>query len=122
MTLYVETDTPGKYGLVDTFINETVVLNTKTIYTQDITAVFKGFTNDFSTQATPNNIKLYGYFRYTEQNAPTNIKKRAKLFLNGDLFKEGIITIKGASWVNGSPSLFDQEFSDGQQNLTETLG
>lgn len=122
MTLYVETDTPGKYGLVDTFINETVVLNTKTIYTQDITAVFKGFTNDFSTQATPNNIKLYGYFGYTEQNAPTNIKKRAKLFLNGDLFKEGIITIKGASWVNGSPSLFDQEFSDGQQNLTETLG
>ena len=25
MTLYVETDTPGKYGLVDTFINETVM-------------------------------------------------------------------------------------------------
>jgi len=122
MTLYVETDTPGKYGLVDTFINETVTLNTKTIYVQDITAVFKGFTNDFSTQATPNNIKLYGYFGYTEQNAPTNIKKRAKLFLNGDLFKEGIITIKGVSWVNGSPSLFDQEFSDGQQNLTDTLG
>jgi hypothetical protein len=122
MTLYVETDTPGKYGLVDTFINETVILNTKTIYVQDITAVFKGFTNDFSTQATPNNIKLYGYFGYTEQNAPANIKKRAKLFLNGLLYKEGIITIKSTSWVNGSPSLFDQEFSDGQRNLTEILG
>lgn len=122
MELYIETDTPGKYGLVDTFINETVTLNTKTIYVQDITAVFKGFTNDFSTQATPNNIKLYGYFGYTEQNVPTNIKKRAKLFLNGSLYKEGILTIKGVSWINGSPSLFDQEFSDGQRNLTEILG
>jgi hypothetical protein len=122
MTLYIETETAGVYGLVDTFINETVVLNTKTIYAQDITAVFKGFTNDFSTEATPNNIKLYGYFGYTEQNAPTNIKKRAKLFLNGGLFKEGIITLKGVSWINGKPSLFDQEFSDGQRNLTEILG
>jgi hypothetical protein len=122
MELYIEKETAGVYGLVDTFIDETVSLNTKTTYTQDITAVFKGFTNDFSTNATPNNIKLYGYFGYTEQNAPTNIKKRAKLYLEGQLFKEGIITIKGASWINGKPSLFEQEFSDGQKNLTEILG
>ena len=62
MNLYVEKDTPGVYGLVDTFINETVTLNTKTIYVQDITAVFKGFTNDFSVEATPNTVKLLGYF------------------------------------------------------------
>ena len=122
MNLYIEKDTPGQYGLADTFINETITLNTKTTYLQDITAVFKGFTNDFSTEATPNNIKLYGYFGYTEQNAPTNIKKRAKLYLGGQLFKEGIITLKGTSWINGRPSLFEQEFSDGQKNLTEILG
>jgi len=122
MNLYIEKDTPGEYGLADTFINETVTLNTKTTYLQDITAVFKGFTNDFSTEATPNNIKLYGYFGYTEQNAPTNIKKRAKLYLGGQLFKEGIVTLKGTSWINGKPSLFEQEFSDGQKNLTEILG
>lgn len=122
MNLYIEKDTPGEYGLADTFINETITLNTKTTYLQDITAVFKGFTNDFSTEATPNNIKLYGYFGYTEQNAPTNIQKRAKLFLGGELFKEGIVTLKGTSWINGKPSLFEQEFSDGQKNLTEILG
>src|SRR6478736_8675062 len=116
MNLYIEKDTPGEYGLADTFINETITLNTKTTYLQDITAVFKGFTNDFSTEATPNNIKLYGYFGYTEQNAPTNIQKRAKLFLGGQLFKEGIVTLKGTSWINGKPSLFEQEFSDGQKN------
>lgn len=123
MKLYIEKETPGQYGLIDTFVNETVSLNTKTLYTQDITAVFKGFTNDFSTAATPNNIKLYGYFGYTEQNAPTNVKKRAKLFLeDGMLFREGIITIKGVAWNNGRPELFEQEFSDGQKNLTEILG
>lgn len=122
MNLYIEKDTPGQYGLADTFINETITLNTKTTYLQDITAVFKGFTNDFSIEATPNNIKLYGYFGYTEQNAPTNIKKRAKLYLGGQLFKEGIITLKGTSWINGRPSLFEQEFSDGRKNLTEILG
>jgi len=122
MNLYIEKDTPGEYGLVDTFINETITLNTKTTYLQDITAVFKGFTNDFSTEATSNNIKLYGYFGYTEQNQPTNIQKKAKLFLGGQLFKEGIVTLKGTSWINGKPSLFEQEFSDGQKNLTEILG
>ncbi len=122
MNLYVEKDTPGVYGLVDTFINETVTLNTKTIYIQDITAVFKGFTNDFAVQATPNTIKLLGYFGYTEQFQPTSIQKRAKLFLNGDLFREGIITLKNTSWINSKPSLFELEFSDGQRNLTEILG
>jgi len=122
MELYIEKETAGQYGLVDTFIDETVTLNTKTTYTQDITAVFKGFTNDFSTAGTPNNIKLYGYFGYTEKNAPTNVQKRAKLYLSGQLFKEGIITIKGVSWINSSPSLFEQEFSDGKKNLTEILG
>lgn len=122
MNLYIEKETAGEYGLVDTFINESVSLNTKTLYAQDITAVFKGFTNDFSTSATPNNIKLYGYFGYTELNAPTSVQKRAKLYLNGVLFKEGIITMKSVSWINGKPSLFNQEFSDGQRNLTEILG
>ncbi len=122
MNLYVEKETPGVYGLIDTFINETVTLNTKTIYVQDITAVFKGFTNDFSVQATPNNIKLFGYFGYTEQFQPTRIDKRAKLFLNGELYREGIIKLKNTSWINGSPSLFELEFSDGQKNLTEMFG
>lgn len=122
MELYIEKETTGVYGLVDTFINETVSLNTKTLYAQDITAVFKGFTNNFSVSATPNNIKLLGYFGYTEQLQPTNIQKRAKLFLNGSLYKEGIIKIQNASWINVTPSLFELEFSDGQRNLTETLG
>lgn len=122
MTLYVEKETPGQYGLIDTFIDETVTLNTKTVYVQDITAVFKGFTNDFSVQATPNTIKLLGYFGYTEQLQPANIQKRAKLFLNGELYREGIITLKNTSWINGRPSLFELEFSDGQRNLTEILG
>lgn len=122
MNLYVEKETPGQYGLIDTFINETVLLNTKTIYVQDITAVFKGFTNDFAVQATPNTIKLLGYFGYTEQLQPAKIQKRAKLFLNGDLYREGIITLKNTSWINGRPSLFELEFSDGQRNLTEILG
>lgn len=122
MNLYVEKDTPGVYGLVDTFINETVTLNTKTIYVQDITAVFKGFTNDFSVEATPNTVKLLGYFGYTEQLQPAKLQKRAKLFLNGELYREGIITIKNSSWINGKPSLFELEFSDGQRNLTERFG
>lgn len=122
MNLYVEKETTGVYGLVDTFINETVTLNTKTIYVQDITAVFKGFTNDFSVQATPNTVKLLGYFGYTEQMIPAKIQKRAKLFLSGELYREGIITLKNTSWINGNPSLFELEFSDGQRNLTETLG
>lgn len=122
MNLYVEKNTPGVYGLVDTFINETVTLNTKTIYVQDITAVFKGFTNDFSVQATPNTVKLLGYFGYTEQFQPAKIQKRAKLFLNDELYREGIITLKNTSWINGTPSLFELEFSDGQRNLTEVLG
>lgn len=122
MTLYVEKETPGVYGLIDTFLDEKITLNTKTLYTQDITAVFKGFTNSFSVQASPNNIKLLGYFGYADQLQPTNIKKRAKLFLDGMLYKEGIITIESASWINSSPSLFSLEFSDGQKNLTEILG
>lgn len=122
MNLYVEKDTPGVYGLIDTFINETVTLTTKTTYVQDITAVFKGFTNSFSVQASPNNIKLLSYFGYTEQLQPASVTKRAKLYLNGDLYREGIIKIEAASWVNGSPSLFQLEFSDGQKNLTEILG
>lgn len=122
MELYVETETPGKYGLIDTFINESVSLDTKTTYTQDITAVFKGFTNDFAIQASPNNIKLLGYFGYTDQLEPTNITKRAKLFLDGSLYKEGIIKLQNTTWINGSPSLFSIEFSDGQKNLSEILG
>lgn len=122
MNLYVEKDTPGVYGLIDTFINETVTLTTKTTYVQDITAVFKGFTNSFSVQASPNNIKLLSYFGYTEQLQPASVTKRAKLYLDSDLYKEGIIKIEAASWVNGSPSLFQLEFSDGQKNLTEILG
>ena len=122
MELYVEKETPGVYGLIDTFLNETVSLNTKTTYTQDITAVFRGFTNSFSVQASPNNIKLLGYFGYTDQLTPSNIQKRAKLYLNGILFKEGIITLENASWINTTPSLFQLSFSDGQKNLTEILG
>lgn len=122
MTLYVEKEIAGTYGLIDTFINESVSLNTKTIYAQDITAVFKGFTNSFSVQASPNNIKLLGYFGYTEQLQPTSVQKRAKLYLNGVLFKEGIITLETASWINTSPSLFQLSFSDGKKNLTEILG
>lgn len=122
MELYVEKETSGQYGIIDTFINETIILNTKTTYTQDITAVFKGFTNDFSVAATPNNIKMLGYFGYTEQLHPTNIQKRAKLYLNGSLYREGIITLQNTSWINGTPSLFSLEFSDGQRNLTEILG
>lgn len=122
MNLYVEKDTPGVYGLIDTFINETVTLTTKTTYVQDITAVFKGFTNSFSVQASPNNIKLLSYFGYTEKLQPINVTKRAKLYLDGDLYKEGIIKIEASSWINGSPSLFQLEFSDGQKNLTEILG
>jgi len=122
MNLYIEKEIVGVYGLIDTFINENVSLNTKTLYTQDITAVFKGFTNSFSVQASPNNIKLLGYFGYTEQFQPTTIQKRAKLYLNGLLFKEGIITLENTSWINTSPSLFQLSFSDGQKNLTEILG
>lgn len=122
MELYVEKETDGVYGLIDTFINENVSLNTKTLYTQDITAVFKGFTNSFSVQASPNNIKLLGYFGFTEQFTPTNVQKRAKLYLNGSLFKEGIITLENTSYINDTPSLFELSFSDGQKNLTEILG
>ncbi len=122
MELWIEKETAGQYGVIDTFIDETVILNTKTTYTQDITAVFKGFTNDFAVGGTPNNIKLLGYFGYTEQLQPANIQKRAKLYLNGSLYKQGIITIQNTSWINGKPSLFSLEFSDGQRNLTEILG
>lgn len=122
MELYIEKSTAGEYGLVDTFINESVSLNTKTLYTQDITAVFKGFTNSFSVQASPNNIKLLGYFGFTEQLQPTSIEKRAKLYLNGLLFKEVIITLESVSFINSMPSLFQLSFSDGQKNLTEMLG
>lgn len=122
MELYIEKETSGVYGLVDTFINETISLNTKTTYTQDITAVFKGFTNSFSVQASPNNIKLLGYFGFTEQLQPALVQKRAKLYLDGMLFKEGIITLENTSWINTSPSLFELSFSDGQKNLTEILG
>lgn len=122
MELWIEKETAGRYGIIDTFIDETVILNTKTTYTQDITAVFKGFTNDFSVGGTPNNIKLLGYFGYTEQLHPANIQKRAKLYLNGSLYKKGLIKIQNTSWVNGKPSLFSLEFSDGQRNLTEILG
>jgi hypothetical protein len=122
MELYIEKETPGVYGLIDTFINENVSLNTKTLYTQDITAVFKGFTNSFSVQASPNNVKLLGYFGFTDQLQPTNIQKRAKLYLDGNLFKEGIVTLENVSWINTTPSLFQLSFSDGQKNLTEILG
>lgn len=122
MELWIEKETAGQYGIIDTFIEETVILNTKTTYTQDITAVFKGFTNDFSVGGTPNNIKMLGYFGYTEQLQPANIQKRAKLYLNGSLYKQGLIKIQNTSWVNGKPSLFSLEFSDGQRNLTEILG
>uniref|UniRef100_UPI0037532FBE hypothetical protein n=1 Tax=Flavobacterium sp. TaxID=239 RepID=UPI0037532FBE len=122
MELYIEKETAGVYGLVDTFINESVSLNTKTTYTQDITAVFKGFTNSFSVQASPNNIKLLGYFGFTEQFTPALVQKRAKLFLDGILFKEGIVTLENTSWINSTPSLFQLSFSDGQKNLTEILG
>ena len=122
MELYIEKETPGTYGLVDTFIDETISLNTKTTYIQDITAVFKGFTNSFSVQASPNNIKLLGYFGFTEQLQPALVQKRAKLFLDGMLFKEGIITLENTSWINSGPSLFQLSFSDGQKNLTEILG
>lgn len=122
MELYVEKSTSGKYGLIDTFINESVSLNAKTLYTQDITAVFKEFTNSFSVQASPNNVKLLGYFGFTEQLQPALIEKRAKLYLDGMLFKEGIITLENTSWTNGMPSLFQLSFSDGQRNLTEILG
>lgn len=122
MTIYVERDTPGVFDILDIFLNESVSLNTKTTYTQDITAVFKGFTNDFSVKATPNNIRVLGYFGYTDQFVPAKIEKRAKLYLDGELFKEGIIKLKDTSWINGTPSLFSLEFSDGQKNLTEILG
>lgn len=122
MELYIEKQTSGVYGLVDTFINESISLNTKTLYTQDITAVFKGFTNSFSVQASPNNVKLLGYFGFTEQLQPTSVTKKAKLFLDGILFKEGIITLENTSWINSTPSLFQLSFSDGQKNLTEILG
>lgn len=121
MELYIETDEAGVYGIIDTFLNETIVLNTKTLYTQDITAVFKGFTNNFSVQATPNNVKLLDYFGYTNRLQPTSVKKRAKLFIDSKLFKEGIITIESASFINEEPSLFELSFSDGQRNLTEIL-
>jgi hypothetical protein len=121
MELYIETNEVGVYGIIDTFLNETIVLNTKTLYTQDITAVFKGFTNNFSVQATPNNVKLLDYFGYTNRLQPTNVKKRAKLFIDSQLFKEGIITIESASFINDEPSLFELSFSDGKQNLTEIL-
>lgn len=122
MTIYIERDTAGIYDILDTFLNESVSLNTKTTYVQDITAVYKGFTNDFSVQATPNNIRVLGYFGYTEQFTPAKIQKRAKLYLDDQLYKEGIITLKDTSWINGTPSLFSLEFSDGQKNLTEILG
>lgn len=121
MQVYIETNEAGVYGLIDTFINETVILNTKTLYTQDITAVYKGFTNNFSVQASPNNVKLLGYFGFTDRLQPTNVQKRAKLYIGGELFKEGIITIEGASFVNEEPSLFELSFSDGVKNLTEIL-
>lgn len=122
MTIYVERDTEGIYDILDTFINENVSLNTKTTYTQDITAVFKGFTNDFSVKATPNNIRILGYFGYTDQFTPAKIQKRAKLYIGSEVYKEGLITLKDTSWINGAPSLFSLEFSDGQKNLTEILG
>ena len=123
MNLYVEKETAGSYGLLDVFLNETVSLNTKTTYIQDITAVFKGFTNNFSIPASPNNIKLLGYFGYTEMYQPTGIEKRAKLFLeDGMLFREGIIKLQNTAWTNGKPTLFELEFSDGQKNLTEIFG
>ena len=122
MELYVEKETAGTYGLVDTFLDETISLNTKTTYVQDITAVFKGFTNSFSVKASPNNIKLLGYFGFTEQLQPALVQKRAKLYLDGILFKEGIITLENTSWINTSPSLFQLSFSDGQKNLTEIVG
>lgn len=122
MTIYIERESEGVYDILDVFLNESVSLNTKTTYTQDITAVFKGFTNDFSVQATPNNVRILGYFGFTEQFTPAKIQKRGKLYIGDQLFKEGIITLKNTSWVNGVPSLFALEFSDGQKNLTEILG
>ena len=119
MQLYIETNDAGVYGLIDTFLNETIVLNTKTLYTQDITAVYKGFTNNFSVQASSNNVKLLGYFGFTNRLQPTNVQKRAKLYIGSELFKEGIITIEGASFVNEEPSLFELSFSDGVSNLSE---
>ena len=122
MTLYIETSEAGVYGLVDTFLKETIVLNTKTTYIQDITAVFKGFTNNFSVDATPNNVQLLDYFGYTDKFAPTNIKKRAKLYIGDELFREGIITLENSVFINEEPQLFELSFSDGKKNLTEILG
>ena len=122
MKLYIETSEAGVYGLVDTFLKETIVLNTKTTYIQDITAVFKGFTNNFSVDATPNNVQLLDYFGYTDKFAPTNIKKRAKLYIDDELFREGIITLENSVFINEEPSLFELSFSDGKKNLTELLG
>ena len=107
MKLYIETSEAGVYGLVDTFLKETIVLNTKTTYIQDITAVFKGFTNNFSVDATSNNVQLLDYFGYTDKFAPTNIKKRAKLYIGDDLFLEGIVTLENSVFINEEPSLFE---------------
>lgn len=122
MKLYIETSEAGVYGLVDTFLKETIVLNTKTTYIQDPTAVFKGFTNNFSVDATANNVQLLDYFGYTDKFAPTNIKKRAKLYIGDDLFREGIVTLENSAFINEEPQLFELSFSDGKKNLTEILG
>jgi len=63
MKIFVEPiPNTDNYTLLDTEISGDVTIEDKTIYQQEMTAIFKAFTTDFAVDATPNNVKALGYF------------------------------------------------------------
>lgn len=123
MKIYVEQIPDSNiYNLLDSDLKEDVILTDRTLYQQELTAIYKGFTTSMMVNATPNNVKALGYFGNTDLATAPKKTRKAKIYIDEVLYKSGTITIENVSYKNGLPSLFQFSFSDGQQNLSQLVG
>lgn len=97
---------------VDLFDGESIKVNSSVKRIQSLDSVYADFTRPFTIPATKRNNKVLKHFyRDDVANGIPYVKRLpAKIFSNGNLFKEGSIEVIKAKIVDGTPSFYTVNF------------
>jgi hypothetical protein len=104
------TVTNYEYEKLDLFKDENININLKQKDLTDISKIFSPYSQSFSIPASDKNNRLLNYFYDTRVLRDSNSYFNAKIYVKGNLFKKGLISINDAKLNKLRPSSYSVNF------------
>lgn len=112
------------YERIELFDFEDIELTSTIQDIRDVGAVFTDYSRDFVVPASNNNSKVFKHFYnvYVSNGFDARIKRRAKILLNGVLFRQGFIRLSEVTMKSNDPYSYKLTFLGSLVQLSDIIG